>query len=159
MPRANLLSQTLTPVQLTAIFTAIAAVETLMPWLLGLEEHQKDGFKLGPETLPLLIRANQLAHQDSTNFLPNAVDLPENDKDVTFADQVNQIRSRILSLERKLHDTFIEVGLEGLESALLIKAQIRIANRLGVAGAKAADDELTALFKSARQGHPIINTP
>src|SRR5437870_5185800 len=111
MPRPNLLSQTLTPAELAAIFAAFTALETLMPWLLGLEKHQKDGFRLGPETLPLLIRANQLAHQDSTNFLPNAVDLPENDKDVTFADQLNQIRSRAESLQRKLNDTFIEVGL------------------------------------------------
>jgi hypothetical protein len=156
MPRPNLLSQTLTDVQLAAIFTAIAAVETLMPWLLGLEEHQKDGFKLGPETLPLLIRANQLAHQDSTNFLPNAVDLPENDKDVKFADQIEQIRSRVRALLRKLDDTFIEVGLEGLDAALLIKLQIKLAARAGVAGAKAADVELSDLFKGTRS---VTNNP
>ena len=154
MPRPNVLSQTLTPVQLAAIITAFDAVETLMPWLLGLEQHQKDGFKLGPETLPLLIRANQLGHQDTTNFVPPVVDLPENDKDVLFADQLTQILSKSESLHRKLTDTFIEVGLEGLESALLIKATIKNAARAGVAGAKAADDELTALFKQSKKKNP-----
>jgi hypothetical protein len=98
-----------------------------------------------------LIRANQLGHQDSTNFVPAVVDLPENDKDVLFADQLNQIISKSASLHRKLTDSFIEVGLEGLESALLIKAQIKLANRAGVPGAKAADDELSALFKQSKK--------
>jgi hypothetical protein len=154
MPRPNLLSQTLTQVQLAAIIAAFDAVEALMPWLLGLEQHQKDGFKLGPETLPFLVRANQLGHQDTINFVPPIVNLPENDKDVTFADQLGQIRSKSESLNRKIIDTFIEVGLEALEPALLIKAQIKLANRAGVPGAKAADDELSALFKHAKATPP-----
>ena len=148
MPRPNLISQTLTEAELTAILAAIAAVETLMPWLIGLiDEQRKGGFKLGAESLPFLIRANQLGHQDSLNFVPKQVTLAENDKDVAFAQQVWQIWSAVLGLERKVHDTFIEVGLEGLQDALSIKATIKQAAKDGIAGAKAADDELKALFK------------
>jgi len=147
MPRPNLLSTTLTPAQFAAIMAEFDTLEALMPWLLGLEKAQKRGFKLGPETLPFLIRSNQLGHQDTTNFVPTHVNLPELDKDVTFADQMNQIRSRSDSMHRKIVDTFIEVGLEAMEPALLIKATIKTAARAGVPGAKAADDELTALFK------------
>lgn len=160
MPRPNVLSQSLTDAELAAIITALTAAETLMPWLIGLiDEQRKGGFKLGPETLPFLIRANELGHQDPTNFVPKAVNLPENDKDVKFASQVWQILSKIQSMERKVKDTFIEVGLEGLQDALSMKATIKQAAKDGVAGAKAADDELSAMFKHGTPAEPAVVTP
>lgn len=155
MPRPNVISQTLTDVEVAAIIAALTAAETLMPWLIGLiDEQRRGGFKLGPETLPLLIRANELGHQDPVHFVPRQVTLAENDKDVKFAGQVGQIWSKLLSMERKVHDTFIEVGLEGLQDALSIKATIKQAAKDGVPGAKAADDELSALFKHGPPAPP-----
>jgi len=148
MPRPNIISQTLTDAEVAAIIAALTAAETLMPWLIGLiDEQRKGGYKLGPETLPLLVRANELGHQDPDNFVPRSVTLAENDKDVKFSSQLWQILSKLQSMERKVKDTFIETGLEGLQDALSIKATIRQAAKDGVPGAQAADDELSAMFK------------
>lgn len=157
MPRPNVISQSLTDIELAAIISALTAAETLMPWLIGLiDEQRKGGFKLGPETLPFLIRANELGHQDPVNFVPKSVTLAENDKDVKFSGQVWQILSKLESMHRKVKDTFIETGLEGLQDALSIKATIRQAAKDGVPGAMAADIELSAMFK---HGAPPPVTP
>jgi len=153
--RPNIISQTLTEAQLQAILDAFTAAEVLMPWLIGLiDEQRKGGYKLGPENLPFLIRANELGHQDPLNFVPKQVDLAENDKDVVFAGQLGQILSKVRSIERKVQDTFVETGLEGLQDALSIKATIKQAAKDGIPGAQAGHDELSAMFKFGRKKLP-----
>lgn len=123
MPYQNI-DVTLTPAQVQAIKDGFAAVETLMPWLIGLSDVERQTlFKTGAARLSFVQDARTGA-VDNPAILPASFDAAGFGKDVDLFATLTDLSMVAKGLTRKIDDTRLAVGSEAAKQASQVRGYV-----------------------------------
>lgn len=149
---SNRVSQVISPADLTATIGHLTAIETLFPWLVGLNTTER-------KTIPKIDSVNRDFVADAQNIIANNPDLfpayfsaAELGKDFDLynvLDEIIPVAERVLE---KLKDTQMLAGSEAYISALTAYRLLQSAAGDGIPGTDVLYDRLKARFEN--QGGP-----
>lgn len=135
---------------LTAVLAAIDTINSKLPFLINLNEDEKQElFKMGPKSVDFVQDASEAARNFPT-ILPGNFNKDEYFKDTDLLKQLLTIKMKLDSMKEKVDDTVMEVGSEAMESSreiyILLKAQ---SDR--VPGLKSVVEKLEPRFRKKRR--------
>jgi hypothetical protein len=146
----NRLNITATAAQITAVKTALQAVTTNLPFLIGLTTEERIA-------LPAINVSNKAFTEDAINaavnnasLIPSYVSVPNMQNDMTLFTQLDEIIILVKQLLEKLEDTQLLAGSEAYVGGLSTYKLIASAADAGVPGADAIYNQLKQRF--AEQG-------
>jgi hypothetical protein len=147
----NRLNITATTTQLTAVKTALQAVTTNLPFLIGLTTEERIA-------LPAINVSNKAFTEDAINaavnnplLIPSYVSIPSMQNDLTLFTQLDEVILLVKQLLEKLEDTQLLAGSEAYVGGLSTYKLIASAADAGVPGADAVYNQLKTRF--AGQGN------
>ena len=142
----NRLNVTATTAQITAVKTALQAVTTNLPFLIGLTTEERIA-------LPAIDVNNKAFTEDAINagvnnasLIPSYVSVATMQNDMTLFSQLDEIIILIKQLLEKLEDTQLLAGSEAYTSALVLYKLFGSAADAGVPGADAITAQLKQRF-------------
>ncbi len=142
----NRLDIVLTSTQITAIKAAFAAVETNIPFLLGLTVDER-------VTLPKINVANKVFVEDAINamsnnatLLPAYLDVTKMKNDLQLFSQLDELAQICRRILEKIEDTQMLAGSEAYISSLTSYRMFGAAALAGVPGADSIYETLKARF-------------
>jgi hypothetical protein len=146
MTQPNRVSATLTLEAKTNIKNAIKTINDNLPFLISLtDEERRGGMKLGDKTIGFLDK-NYNYIQSNGSLAPSYLELSEYTKDYTVSKDLLEILQLLNPLIQNIEDTYTQVGIEALTSALVFYNAVKMAAKQGVPGAKAIYDDLQKRF-------------
>ena len=155
----NRLNLTATPVQITAVKTALQAANTNLPFLIGLTTEER-------VALPTINVNNKAFTEDAINagvnnasLLPSYVSVANMQNDLTLFSQLDEIIILTKQLLEKLEDTQLLAGSEAYTSALTVYKLFASAADAGVPGADAINNQLKQRFAGQGAGTSTPSTP
>jgi hypothetical protein len=149
MAQMNRVSTSIPAGNITAIKTALQTIQTNLPFLVGLSDHDR-------EIMPKMadkggFHDKCLGYMGSNpEFLPGFVAKAEVDKDQTLRDEFMQFWPLYQTLSRSVEDTLMVLESELWMADLAYYQSVREAASRSVAGAQAIYDDLRGRFP----GHP-----
>ena len=142
----NRLNVTATTAQITAVKTALQAVTTNLPFLIGLTTEERIA-------LPAIDVNNKAFTEDAINagvnnasLIPSYVSVATMQNDMTLFSQLDEIIILTKQLLEKLEDTQLLAGSEAYTSALVLYKLFGSAADAGVPGADAITAQLKQRF-------------
>lgn len=157
MPYTNI-DATITDAQRTAVFAAIAAIESNLTFLVNLTPAERQALpKMGSATQSFVSKSLEIAG-NNPQFVPPYVDVPAMQKDYDLAMRLQGIEMQLASLLEKVSDTNLAAGSEAYVTGLTIYNSIKAAAKVNVPGAKALAAELAERFAQTA-GEPVSPTP
>jgi hypothetical protein len=142
----NRINITMTTAQVAAVKSAIATIQTNMPFLLGLTLDERI-------QLPKINVANKAFTEDAINavannssLLPGYLNLQNMQNDLQLFSQLDEIIGMLNSLLEKLQDTQTLAGSEAYVAALTAYKLFGAASDAGIAGTDAIYDQLRTRF-------------
>jgi hypothetical protein len=142
----NRLNITATAVQLTAVKTALQAVTTNLPFLIGLTTEERIA-------LPAINVSNKAFTEDAINaavnnasLIPSYVSVASMQNDLTLFTQLDEVILLVKQLLEKLEDTQLLAGSEAYIGGLSTYKLIASAADAGVPGADAIFSQLKQRF-------------
>jgi hypothetical protein len=142
----NRLNITATAAQITAVKTALQAVTTNLPFLIGLTTEERIA-------LPAINVSNKAFTEDAINaavnnasLIPSYVSVPNMQNDMTLFTQLDEIIILVKQLLEKLEDTQLLAGSEAYVGGLSTYKLIASAADAGVPGADAIYNQLKQRF-------------
>lgn len=150
------ISYTLPQADIDAIKTAIATINSKLPFLVALDGDEVRGLvKLGPKSADFVADAAAAA-VNFPNVLPPSFDKVEYGKDTTLFKNVSDIKQLIDSLKEKLDNTYVAIGSESMVASLEVYSYVQTAADR-VPGLRSVADKLKERFKG--QGPRKKGTP
>jgi hypothetical protein len=150
----NTISQTISQQDLNDIKTAIQAIQTKLPFLLGLSEEER-------KSLLKINNSNKTFSEDVAKELPALIkdlppriNLPELQKDLALFEQLDQLRSTLEDIVGRITDTQIVAGNEAYIASLDAYRSIANNAKSSVAGAQTAYDKLKTRFEKQGRRKP-----
>ncbi len=158
MPYTNI-DATITDAERTAVFAAIAAIESNLTFLVNLTAQERQALpKMGNATQSFVSKAMEIA-VNNPQFVPPYADVAGMKKDYDLAIRLQGIEMQLASLHEKVADTNLAAGSEAYVTALTIYNSIKVAGKMNVPGAKALAAELAERFTSVTGTPAIPETP
>ncbi len=155
----NRISQTLDQATIDSVRASIEAIETALPFLIGLTLTERS-------TLPKISQNNKLfvadalqAAQDNNHLLPAYIDVSEMAKDFTLYNQLDEIHLRLEQVLEKISDTRMLAGSESFTTALAFYRMVQFAAQSGLPGADTLNDMLKVRFAGQSTGGSGTDTP
>lgn len=155
----NRLNLTATPVQITAVKTALQAANTNLPFLIGLTTEERIA-------LPSINVNNKAFTEDAisagvnnASLLPSYISVANMQNDLTLFNQLDEIIILTKQLLEKLEDTQLLAGSEAYSSALTVYKLFASAADAGVPGADAINNQLKQRFAAQGAGKSTPSTP
>lgn len=148
MSQDNLLSASISAADKTTINTNIANVTTTLGAILSISltaDDRKNMLKMGDKTLAFVQKTITYANQNAA-LVPVFLNLPEANKDLQLADDLNDIYKALLTLITSVEDALMISGSEAYNAALIFYASVKGAARSNVAGSQAIYDDLKQRF-------------
>ncbi len=145
MPYTNI-DATITDAQRSAVFAAIADIETNLTFLINLTPQERQALpKMGTATQSFVSKALEIA-SNNPQFVPPYVDLAAMQKDYDLAVRLQGIEMQFASLCEKVADTNLAAGSEAYVTGLTLYHSIKAAAKVNVPGANALAAELAERF-------------
>lgn len=145
MPYTNIDAE-ITDTQRTAVFTAIADIESNLAFLINLTPQERQSLpKMGNSTQSFVSKALEIA-SNNPQFVPPYVDLAAMQKDYDLAVRLQGIEMQLASLCEKVADTNLAAGSEAYVTGLTLYNSIKAAAKVNVPGANALASELAERF-------------
>ena len=155
MPYQNI-SAKLTAADLQDIKTALATIETKLPFLIHLTtEERRKLFKMGNKSLAF-VNNSLTAAQSNPDILPASFDLSEFSSDYQLAATLSEVHLRLQQLTEKVDDTLMAVSSEAMTSSLTVYDYVKTAAKK-TPGLKAIADQLSERFKASRSKAPKVD--
>ncbi|MBD1866187.1 hypothetical protein H6F88_32010 [Oculatella sp. FACHB-28] len=152
MPYQNI-SATLTDEKLKEIKTAIATIQTNMPFLVNLTtDERRKRFKMGDKSLAFVNNSLSVT-QNNSEIVPANFDIAEFAKDYQLMVALTEILSLLEQLTEKVDDTLVAVGSESMASSLLVYDYVKTAAK-HTPGLKSVADQLGERFKAMGNRRP-----
>lgn len=153
MPYTNI-DATVTDTQRTAVFAAIADIESSLTFLINLTALERKSLpKMGSATQSFVSKAMEIAG-NNPQFVPPYVDVPAMKKDYELAVRLQGIEMQLASLHEKVSDTNLAAGSEAYVTGLTIYNSLKAAAKVNIPGAKALAAELGERFEQAADTPP-----
>lgn len=141
----NKVSAVLDQTNVDAINSAIAAINTNLPFLIDLNaDERKTLTKFGDKSVAFVNKAHELVSQ-TDEFLPRNFDIDEFKKDIALHSKLYSILQPLRMLMDKLEDTYTQVGSETYASALVVYQQAKL-NKDQLSGLEPIIDDLAKRF-------------
>ena len=155
MPYQNI-SAKLTAADLQDIKTALATIETKLPFLIHLTtEERRKLFKMGNKSLAF-VNNSLTAAQSNPDILPASFDLNEFSSDYQLAATLSEVHLRLQQLTEKVDDTLMAVSSEAMTSSLTVYDYVKTVAKK-TPGLKAIADQLSERFKASRSKAPKVD--
>lgn len=145
---SNRISQAISDAQKTTVIDSLKAVETELPWLIGLNVTER-------MTLPKISSANRDFVADAIDiilqnpdFFPAYFNTAELEKDFNLYNLLNEIIPVAERVVEKLSDTQMLAGSEAYVTALTAYRLLQSAAQDGIPGADALYDRLKSRFEN-----------
>ena len=149
---------TVTDSQRTAVFTAIANIESSLTFLINLTAQERQSLpKMGSSSQAFVSKALEIA-ANNPQFIPPYADIPAMQKDYDLALRLQGIEMQLASLHEKVSDTNLAAGSEAYITGLTIYNSLKAAAKVSVPGAKALATELAERF-AQDSATPATPTP
>lgn len=150
----NRISTELDQATIDSVRGSIEAIETALPFLLGLTIAERS-------TLPKISQSNKLfvadalqAAQDNSHLLPAYIDVSEMAKDFNLYNQLDELMLRLSQLLEKMSDTQMLAGSESYTTALAFYRMVQFAAQAGLPGADTINDMLKVRFEGQGNFNP-----
>jgi len=143
---SNRLSVTLTPAAITAIKTAIATVNTQLPFLLGLTSAERKAIPKIDVNNKVFVEDALTAINNNTGILPSYINATEIGKDLELFEQLDELVQLVGQLYDKLKDTQMLAGSEAYVSSLVAYKLFASAADAGLPGAESIYNQLKQRF-------------
>jgi hypothetical protein len=154
MPYQNI-SAVLSDEDAAAIQSAIATIESKLPFLVNLTNDEKQSLaKMGEGSVQFVEKSLQYG-KSTPAIVPPYTNLDELTRDFNLAHKLMPINGALAKLAASLGDTTIAVGSEAMAAALSIFNTSRQAAKANVPGVKAVYDDLRTRFP----GRPPKSVP
>ena len=145
MPYQNI-SVSLVQADVDAIKTAIATINSKMPFLVTLDGAEKQSLvKLGSKSADFVSDASA-AVAGFPQILPPSFDKTEYGKDTALFKVLGDIKLQLDSLTEKVNNTYTAVGSEAMQASLEVYAYVQTAKDR-VPGLRSVADKLKERFK------------
>lgn len=145
MPYSNI-SVTLLQEDVNAIKTALATINSKLPFLIGLSSNERRSlYKMGPKSLDFVQESLRIA-QNNTDIIPSGFSTAEFAKDTIVVVSLSELSLLVNQLSEKLSDTTLAAGSEAMRSALEVYDYAKTAAKRKP-GLKSAVDALSQRFK------------
>jgi len=143
---SNRLSVTLTPAAITAVKTAIATVNTQLPFLLGLTSAERKAIPKIDVNNKVFVEDALTAINNNTGILPSYINATEIGKDLELFEQLDELVQLVGQLYDKLKDTQMLAGSEAYVSSLVAYKLFASAADAGLPGAESIYNQLKQRF-------------
>lgn len=141
----NKVSAVLEQTNVDAINSAIAALNSNLPFLIDLNLEEKKALpKFGDKSVAFVNKAHELVLQ-TDEFLPRNFNVDEFKKDVVLYSKLYSVLQPLRMLMDKLEDTYMQVGSEAYTSSLMVYQQAKL-NKEQLAGLEPIIDDLAKRF-------------
>lgn len=141
------ISFALAQADLDAIKTAIATINSKLPFLITLDgEERKSLVKLGTKSADFVQDASS-ASVNFPNILPASFDKVEYGKDTALFRSLSEIKLLVDSLREKLDNTYMAVGSEAMIASLEVYAYVQTAQDR-TPGLKSVAEKLKDRFRA-----------
>jgi len=121
----NKVSAVLEQTNVDAINSAIAALNSNLPFLIDLNLEEKKALpKFGDKSVAFVNKAHELVLQ-TDEFLPRNFNVDEFKKDVVLYSKLYSVLQPLRMLMDKLEDTYMQVGSEAYTSSLIVYQQAK----------------------------------
>jgi hypothetical protein len=142
----NNISVTLVQADLDAVKTAIATINSKLPFLVTLDKDERQALvKLGPKSADFVNDASA-AVSTFPQILPTSFDKVEYGKDTALFKALNDIKFLVDSLSEKVDNTYMAVGSEAMMASLEVYAYVQTAKDR-TPGLGSVADKLKERFK------------
>jgi hypothetical protein len=140
------LSAAVTPAQITAIQSAIAALKTNLPFLVNLTKTERAALsKMGDATYSYVTKALDYAANNPL-LVPSFTNLGEGRRDLNLYNDLRSIHQQLAQLVEGIDDTEMAAGIEAKEFADKFYASVQQAALSNVPGAKVIADDLGTFY-------------
>jgi hypothetical protein len=157
MTNNNRLSKTLTQAEIDALRGAFNTIETILPWLIGLNTSEKVALPKMNDSNKTFTEDAQTGLSINADIFPAYLKADEMGKDVTLFNQLEEFVQRSSKLCEKLSDTQTLAGSEAYITALAVYRLAESAAIAGIPGADTLHKQLKQRF--AGQGNPGTPLP
>jgi hypothetical protein len=145
------ISVSLVQADIDAVKTAIATINSKLPFLIMLHPDEKKSLmKLGPKSADFVTDAS-IAVTSFPNILPPTFDKVEYGKDTALFKVLSEIKFQLDSVVEKIDDTHMAIGSEAMIASLEVYAYVQTA-RNRTPGLASVADKLKDRFKGQGQG-------
>jgi hypothetical protein len=144
MTNNNRLNKILTQAEIDALRGAFNTIETILPWLIGLNTSEKVALPKMNDSNKTFTEDAQTGLSINADIFPAYLKADEMGKDVTLFNQLEEFVQRSGKLSEKLSDTQTLAGSEAYITALAV---YRLAESAAIAGIPGAD----TLYKQLKQ--------
>ncbi len=153
MSDQNLVSATLSDTDRDAVLTAIATIQTKLPFLVGLSMADRTNLnKMGNIRRSFVEQTVPVANQNA-QVMPGSFDLAELTADLALYHQLAMITDTLKPLFEKIDDTMLALGSD------LYSASLEAYSYIKSAGKSQGLDALREQLKAARQHAPKPKQP
>jgi hypothetical protein len=152
----NKVSAVLEQSNIDAINTAIASINTALPFLIDLDADEKKALpKFGDKSVAFVNKAHELVSQ-TDEFLPRNFDVVEFKKDVALYSKLYSVLQPLRMLMDRMEDTYTQIGAEAYAAALVVYQHAKL-NKDQSAGLEAVIDDLAKRFLQKSSGAKAQN--
>lgn len=142
----NRISITIDAAAEQAIATAIATIETNLPFVVNLSAEERQYLpKMGDKSIAFVNKALEYAKQNNS-VVPTFLNMVEFEKDVAAVTSLAKVLYPLHQLLEKLDDTVLLSGSEAYTEALVFYTALKGAAKAGVPGMKTVYDDMQARF-------------
>ena len=147
MAQQDLISVKIPEADLAEVKAAIAVLKAkLLPHLKVLTVQERSDIpKMGDKTVAFVRKALDYA-QLYQNLVPTFLDLEAMETDVAAVGSLWLLSRDFISVSQAVEDSIMLSGSEAYQAALVFYASVKSAAKLGVPGAQAVYDDLSARF-------------
>jgi len=155
----NRINTTATAAQITGVKTAIQAINTNLPFLIGLTIGERIALPAINVNNKAFTEDAIMAMVNNANLVPTYLSVPNMQADLTLFSQLDELIIITKQLLERLEDTQLLAGSEAYVAALTSYKAIGGAADAGVAGADTLYSQLKARFANNGAGTTTISTP
>jgi len=151
----NLISYELTQERVDEIRKKIAELNQLLDFTIVLTPDERSILPImGDKTVAFVEKSLEMA-KNNPQLLPPYLDVPELQRDLSTAKQINPLISELEIALAKLNDTSLAAGSEAYSAALVFYNTVKSAQKTNVSGAESLYNELKQRFP----GRPKTTKP
>jgi len=148
MPYQNI-EAVLSDTDLAEIKTAIATIQSKMPFLVNLSiDERRRLYKMGDKRLAFVLNSLTAA-KNNRGILPTSFDFDGYVKDCELTTSLTDVLTSLQQLTEQVDDTLMAVGSEAMGSSLTVYEYVKTAAKK-TAGLKTISDQLGTLFTSIK---------
>jgi len=142
----NLISYELTQERVDEIRNKIAELNKLLDFTIVLTPDERSILPvMGDKTVAFVEKSLEMA-KNNPQLLPPYLDVPELQRDLSTAKQINPLISELEIVLAKLNDTSLAAGSEAYSAALVFYNTVKSAQKTNVSGAESLYNELKQRF-------------